>query len=264
MVKPRPPNIYVPGLRKDGEIIIPDIWLGTYVLYRNRVGNYLRVDDHQKRNPPTLAELVHAFFNDTDGQPIIWEKHGDRYRPSNNDYVSHQYRQSVHSKRQGRFHGEWTATFRQPRAPNRGEVVPRGYRPIRLIERPEKIEYNEEGLAIAEYSSKNSFDTLEPSIGWVTKYMKETGYPEETSMDREDAAKIFGGDTSYFSVGMGRGLRVVSRYFSAGDRGPFYVYVLYKPDGWDQNIGSRPSCASEKELRFLRRQDRLLGSSLVS
>ena len=201
-------EIHVPPLIKNNRMIIPEVWLARDVEYRidNQKGESISDADyyHEQMKLPTLAELRHAFFGGSD-----------------------EYRQSVLSNR-GK--GEWTSTFKQSREPHKGEVIPKRYNPIKIINRPESIFENpKSGLWVAEYCSKNAFDVLEPPKGWVAKYCLETGYPEETVPIKEFAKYTFGDDVSYFQYSS-NDLMAVLVYFNLYDYGRFCVEASYKPD----------------------------------
>lgn len=227
MMPPMQDMIRVPALIESGKIIVPEIWLGRDLEYRHREGlNCLSAAEYNSQMQlPTLAELRHAFF----------DKNAD------GSWVCPDYRKGVISKRGC---GEWPSTFNEPRKPHRGEVVPYGYHPIKIINRPERVFFDFKRGWIAEYDSRNAFDVLEPHDGWTLRYCRETGYPEVTSSYREDAKKKFGDDASYFFTTefyAVRGLGSVLRFFNTRGRGRFCLIALCGPDYGEPKVGSR-SC----------------------
>ncbi len=204
-------DIHVPALMNGEEIVVPQIWLGRDVEYRQIRGRTsLSADEYNREMQlPTLAELRHAYFDKVD----------DRF-------VSPEYRESVQGKR---GYGEWTSTFLRD-----GEEA---------IERPERITYDKKrGLWVVEGGKVTTVEL--PKEGWVVEYDKPTGLPSRTGRI-EDAEKVFGGDASYF-YSRSRGLWVVLRSFDHGKLGPFYVHADYEPHGRASSVGGRASSGSEQ------------------
>ncbi len=131
--------------------------------------------------------------------------------------VSPDYKEIVISRRK---YGEWTSTFL-----NNGDTV---------IENPNKLIFQND---IWRAEGGNVIAIKLPNNGWVTKYDKITGFPIETSQDKEDAQKVFGNYASYFSFNS-KGMRAVLRD-SDHEHGPFYVNALNKPNNRHSDIGGR-------------------------
>ncbi|MBI3413045.1 MAG: hypothetical protein HY051_03130 [Candidatus Aenigmarchaeota archaeon] len=195
-------EILVSALMDGDKVVVPQARFAARVKYKKTGGRPLTAAEYQTLNPPTLAELRHAYF----------DKNPD------GSFVSPEYRLSVNSKR---GYGEWTSTFLR----DGNEIV----------ERPKKIYFDEvRGLWIAE-GGKTSPIKL-PNDGWTLEYDERTGFPSETG-SRKDAEKVFGEDTSYFYTNK-NGLRAVLRCF-APDYGPFLVNAYSEPDGRDSDVGVR-------------------------
>lgn len=123
-----------------------------YLRDSGRLCDYIYLDKHEKIQapPPTLEELVHAYFS-VDLPP---------------------YGKSPDARVNSTHDGEWTSTFLQD-----GK---------RIIENPEDMILDEkndrwiiEGGKVAEIET--------PPNGYVTRFDKSTGFPIETSQDIEVA-----------------------------------------------------------------------------
>lgn len=174
---------------------------------------------------PTLRELVYFFeMNETFGKDIAAEP----------------------------YFSEWVSTFKEPRKPKAGELVPDGYRPIRLINLPIRV-FNYQDSWQADYYSKNAHDVLEPPSGWILRCDFETGYPEITGTKKE-SMKLFGKDASQFSAEDGfRPIRRVYKTFllwsvvegktrfrlSPANYGPIGIDATKHPTYNDQKTGFR-------------------------
>ena len=249
-------DIHVPALMDGDKVIVPQFWLGRDIKYKFltperalEYGQNVFPDNYQRIigeltevMKDTQVPLRAAYYNLSMDLPTLAESNHAFFGGSND------YRQSVLSNR-GRC--EWTSTFKEPREPKKGEVVPKCHSPIRIINRPERIFFDaKRNIWIAEYDSKSIFDATEPADGWTTKYTRETGYPEETSSNRKSAVEIFGDDASYF-CSTRSGLRAVLRGFSLYDDGPFYVDAGYVPDGRNSLVGVRSCRRSEQGAEHL-------------
>ncbi len=128
-------EILVAGLVVDGKEIISDISLGLSIdKIPNHYGYPLSAIEAQSFRPPTLAELVHAYFGKDD----------------NGDYLCHQYRRSVTKEKET---GEWTSTFViQGKEPNS----------LILVNRPKKFLIDEYGQISIEYDKENCFNLTSP------------------------------------------------------------------------------------------------------
>lgn len=196
-------EIFVPALVENGRIIVPNMYLGNEIKYRTRQGKPLSAAEYQSFNLPTLAELMHAFFDKTAGGV----------------FVSPEYRQSMlpqsalSTKRY-----EWTSTFL--------------WKGKELIEKPERVFYDEKHeLWIAEARIDNIHRVETPNNGWVLEYDKSTGFPSRTSKNKKKAENKFGGDASYFDKSED-GLRAVlwsSSLIGAG----------YRPGDRSSDFGAR-------------------------
>lgn len=184
-------EILVPALMDGDKVIVPQVWLGRGIGYKTANGDPLTAADYQKFNPPTLAELRHAFFD----------------KKPDGSFVSPEYRQSVRSKR---GYGEWISTFLRDNK--------------EAIERPEQIRYNQKfGSWLAEGGKVSRVEL--PPDGWTVEYDRPTGLPSKTSIDRKDAEKVFGEDTSYFHSNKS-GLRIAVRDFGINGPGPFNINCM--------------------------------------
>ena len=209
--------MYVPALVENGSIIVPELHLGARLEFMIGV-KQLTAAEAQKFPTPTLAELSHAFFGKyPDGR-----------------WVSPDYRGSIIFSPM--HYSEFTSTFKQPREPSRGEVIPKGYAPIIIINRPQRIFCHEEDRWVAEYES--GIDFHEPPRGYILKIDKQTGFPIETSPEKEDAEKIFGNDASYFYPAP-YGLRTVIR---CSGYGPFDIDATLHPGESHFQTGARSVC----------------------
>lgn len=140
------------------------------------------------------------------------------------------YRQSVLGKR---GYGEWTSTFLQ-----NGKYV---------VENPENVVCRN-GVWVLEGGKATPVKL--PPDGWTLEYDKPTGFPSRTTHNREDAEKVFGNGTSYFNATRS-GTRVVLRYFSLSDDGPFYVNADCGPGVRNPDIGGRERHRSEQAAKQL-------------
>lgn len=209
-------EIHIPALMEGKNVIIPEIYLGKNVKYRTKNKKSLSAAQYQRFNPPTLAELRHAFFDKND----------------DNSFVSPEYRQSVLSKR---GYGEWTSTFLRD-----GREA---------VERPEKVFFDEKHELWVVEGGKVIKVELPPD-GWTLEYDIPTGFPSRTSSKRKDAEKVFGDDTSYFWKS-DNGLRAVLRGFSLRGSGPFCVDAGCGPDLRPSFFGSRSCRRYEQDAKRL-------------
>lgn len=196
----------------DGDkVIVPETFLASNVKYYTANGNPLTAAEYQQFNPPTLAELGHAFF----------DKNPDE------SFVCPIIRRSV---RLNGGYGEWTSTFLR----GGSEVV----------ERPEIIHHDQKHeLWLAEGGKVSRVEL--PPRGWTTEYDRPTGIPSKTSSERKYAERVFGGDTSYFYAAR-NGLHVVLRSFHLHASGPFFVHAAFEPGYWEPSVGVRSLRRSEQ------------------
>ena len=207
-------QIYVPALIDGNLVKIPEFWLCKDIEYKSDSNGMLfSAAEYLDYNPPTLAELRHAYFDkNLDGS-----------------WISPDYRVSVLSKKS---YGEWVSTFFQDGR--------------RIIERPERVIYNEKHeLWIAEGGRVTPVEP--PPNGWVLEYDKTTDFPSKTSRKRKDAEQIFDDDSSYFYRSV-KGLKAI---FLATDIGPFYIDASHNPDHAHLFIGIRICHRSEQNKKFL-------------
>lgn len=200
-------EINVPALFENGELIIGGTWLGKKPVLRTTQDNCIySAIEVQSLNPPTIAELRHAFF----------DKNPD------GSWVSPEYRQSVLSSP---VSGEWTSTF-----------VLNGNT---LVVRPELIEYDaKHGIWVAHGYLNNKIEL--PPNGFVLEYDKLTGLPSRTSSKEEGAEKIFGGDRSYFRR-TESSLNPVLRDYVTEGLGPFCITLYDSPTISHRHWGARSS-----------------------
>ncbi|MFH1106107.1 MAG: hypothetical protein V1731_02765 [Candidatus Aenigmatarchaeota archaeon] len=206
---------YIPPLVEAGKVIVPGAQVGI-VEYRTRklwkFDRPLRIMEYQELNPPTLAQLRHAYFD----------------KDSSGKWVCPEYRDIV----RGDKNNDLTSTFLLD-----GN---------RCVEHPtnlhkEKTFYQgrERKVWIVQGNVKN----IElPPEGWILEFDKPTGLPSRTSNQYEDAEKIFGSDASAFRYSR-RGLRAVSRR-NLGFAGTFVIDATRNPLA-PEFLGARP-CKESK------------------
>ena len=218
--------IYVPALIIDCKTILPELFLHEFEKIKNDFGYSLSAVECLWLNPPTLAELRHAFFDKDD----------------ENEFLCSKYRDDIFSLIKENSCGEWTSTFIQQSE--------KGYPHIILINRPSRIYINKSGQLCAKYNKTNSFHITSPPSGWVLKYDIETGWPLQTSNKMADAQKIFGHDASYFDIPDSiNGLGSVCCSHSKTGKGPFHIYAGRGPCIYDSSVGMR-SCSITEHLRI--------------
>ncbi|MBI4170809.1 MAG: hypothetical protein HY514_03880 [Candidatus Aenigmarchaeota archaeon] len=155
--------IDIPGLKKDGRVIIP-----AFKISGNIYGSDERPLDVYK-SAPTLAQFMHAYSS------------SEAIRASANE-----------TGRQAR--GEIFADFIDYKVKPLGKVVPKGFLYVHLVQRPENITYNKKsGMWIAGGGRRIGVEL--PPYGFVipdkdgTLYNPETGLPVLTSKAYEKALK---------------------------------------------------------------------------
>src|SRR5712692_1863837 len=153
---------------------------------------------------PSLGELCRGFF----GRKVGAE-------------TDEELRKSILSKK---GYGEWTSTWTRAR---KSETL--------LIEHPEKV-YQKGQTWVVEGGSVTPIE--QSAEGWVTKYDSKTGYPVQTSQEKQDAIRAFGEDASYHYPNLG-GLRPVLRGFPSGGHGPFAVGAHCEPAHRNPLVGAR-------------------------
>ncbi len=203
-------SIYVLAL-SDGSPFKNEFWLGKNIEFRhdrNKV-YFSAVQYYNAMRLPTLAELAHAYFG----------KVGDIY-------ISPEYRESVKVKI---GLGEWTSTFLE-----NGDTV---------VERPDKLVYMN-GIWKAKGGKRTKVKL--PKDGYILEYDRETGFPIETSQNKEDAIKIFGDDASSFFLDS-YGLRP-SRVFHT-EQGLFHIDLCGKLDTHDK-YDSRTGAREYRQHKF--------------
>ena len=127
-------NIRVPPLISDGKTVIPGFRLSKVGYCVDDKGrNFGIVEYHEERRLPTLKQLRHTYYDRENGSVMEWHNENGIWIPDHVDWASAAYRSSVFP---GQDKGEYTATFAQPRRRKKGESVPEGYRPVKIIERP--------------------------------------------------------------------------------------------------------------------------------
>src|SRR3989338_9236796 len=92
---------------------------------------------------------------------------------------------------------ECTSTFRRDRALKRGEVMPRGYKPVTLINRPREIRKDKKTGLWEAHDPEDSADLQEPPGGWITEF--DGTYPVQTTDNRYEAERRLGVNPVYFS-----------------------------------------------------------------
>jgi hypothetical protein len=180
-----------------------------------------------------------------------WHKEGGQWETDSDDWASPDYRRSIV---RGEGKGEYTATFIQPRKKKRCEVVPKGYRPVRLINRPERVSFDRKRrIWVAEYDDSDYFDILEPPDGYISRICHETGYPEKTFESKLQNMGHFFGEDAYFSstiladdsVAGNRNLRAVVRYAGFNFIPTFQIRASIGVGYRDKAFGAR-SCAERE------------------
>ena len=146
MAKKNEEWIHVPEYVEGGRRIIPEVWIsGKPELLLTEDPQPYSALEAQELNPPTLAILTHAFFDD----------------------VSPEYHSNVRSSP---VSGEWTSTF----------VVDGNT----SLERPEKIIYIPKfGIWLAEGGKRTKIEL--PPRGFALEYDKLTGFPSRTGSESE-------------------------------------------------------------------------------
>lgn len=205
-------EIFLPRLVIDGIEVIPDLSLGLNIdKITNQNGYVLSALEAQSYRPPTLAELVHAYFG----------------KDENGDHICPQYRRSVLREKET---GEWTSTF-IIQGEERDNII--------LVNRPEEFFIDEYGQLSIEYSEKNSFEISNPPAGYIISIDSLTGWPVKTG-DRDAAMNALGGDFNYFQrPNKINGISAVARFFYSLGKGTFYICTGINPTSYDGNIGVR-------------------------
>lgn len=213
MVTETRPEIYVPELVEDDRIIVPAVALGREIEYRTTGEDALTIAEYQAFNPPTLAELRHAYLDKDD----------------TGNWVAPEYRESALSNRN---RCECTSTFLADGT--------------RIVERPERLFYDDTcGLWIAEADPKNVHNVELPPTGWITGFDLRTGFPCRTG-SREDAIREFGNDASIFYA-VRTGFRAVFPIYRSDGYGRFHITTALGPDGRSLNMYARSSRVLEQD-----------------
>ena len=121
---------------------------------------------------------------------------------------------------------ECTSTFRRERGIKRGEIVPKGYKPVTLVNRPREIRKDEKTGLWEARDPEDSADLQEPPGGWITEF--DGTYPVRTTDNRDEAERRLGVDPVYFS-GSDIGVRNVVLE-NPEDLGAFRISANYWPD----------------------------------
>ncbi|MBS3053814.1 MAG: hypothetical protein J4469_04915, partial [Candidatus Aenigmarchaeota archaeon] len=121
---------------------------------------------------------------------------------------------------------ECTSTFRRERGIKRGEIVPKGYMPVTLVNRPREIRKDEKTGLWEARDPEDSADLQEPPGGWITEF--DGTYPVRTTDNRNEAERRLGVDPVYFS-GSEIGVRNVVLE-NPEDLGAFRISANYWPD----------------------------------
>ncbi len=121
---------------------------------------------------------------------------------------------------------ECTSTFRNERAHKRGEVMPKGYKPVTLINRPREIRKDGKTGLWNACDPEDSVDLQEPPGGWITEF--DGMYPVQTTNNRDEAERRLGVDPVYF-FGSDIGLRNIVLE-NPMDLGAFLISASYWPD----------------------------------
>ncbi len=176
-------TFYIPPLVESGKVIVPGANVGG-VEYRTRkvwfLERPLRIMEYQALNPPTLAQLRHAYFD----------------KDASGKWACYEYRQIAREER----NSDLTSTFLLD-----GK---------QCVEHPtnlhrEKTTYHGRERKVWIVEGKVTSVELPPN-GWILEFDKPTGLPSRTSYQYEDAEKIFGTDASAFRYSR-KGLRAISR-----------------------------------------------------
>ena len=203
--------IEIPPLQLQ-EMQLPQFFVSREVLRENNSFRYNKgALEYQRYNPPSLANLVQAFFG----------------RTSDGEYISQEFRSSVISTEE---EGEWTCSFVQQRE--------KGYPFLILMNRPEF--YFENSQLHARCDPADSYPVISPSSGWVTEFDMETGWPKNTSKEVNDAKVEFGSSLAYLDISDGiNGISPICRYHPRTGRTPFLIYVRGNILTFDAYVGAR-------------------------
>ena len=225
--------VLVPALIENGNVIIPEFYLSKKIYNRSdEKGRLLTALEYQTFNPPTLAELCHAYS--CPATTAFYESFQTYYDENDIERVVE----------------EWTSTFVKPRQPKRGEVIPEGYKPITIINRPEKVFLDPEHGWIIEYVPRTAFDSQEPPYGWILEHDRVTGYPIRTTDNCFDENKIqyleyFNRwkDCNDLGIALRNG-KEIKLWQGEKEIYPLSITVV-KPNQWLRDIGARVYQRSE-------------------
>jgi len=231
-------SVTIPALVVGGRIAIPEMRFGKYLECADGSReNGSSCFQYQRISPPTLAEIMYAFYGAAGYMEVEAVGEGT-FSIGFADTGSDEYRKNVFLSD---GEGEWTSTFVQNRIKKRGEVVPNGYRPVRIINRPDRIFFDEkrEIWIVKCINPERIFDVLEPPEKWITEYDLRTGYPTKTSRNRSDAEKVFGDDASLFFRSDNKLRGVFRKTDIEKGKGPFCICAISQPSVRYSHIEAR-------------------------